>query len=170
MEKINIRKMALTGVLMALVILSIFFVKIPIPSGLGYIHIADSFILLSALLGPGYAFAAGGVGGMLADILAGYGTYAPWTLAVHGLQGLLMAILLPRMKKADARMFFILGLAISAATVVPGYYLAEVLMYGSWSTPLLGLPLNLIQVAAGSALGALLYVPSLKIFRNGQGK
>lgn len=163
MNTFNPRKLAIAGILMALVVLSILLIHIPIP--FGFIHVADSFILLSALLGPIYGAVVGGIGGMIGDLWLGFPAYAPWTLVIHSLQAIFMALALAKMGNMNYRMFFILGFVVSVITVVPGYYLADVLMYGSWGSPLIGIPLNLIQVTVGSGLGALLYLPFSKVLQ-----
>lgn len=164
MEKISINKLVVTAVLMALIIVAIFFIKIPI-AGTGYVHIADSFILLSAFLGPLYGFLAGGVGTLLADVLAGYAVYAPWSLVVHGLQGLLMALAIRKMSNLDVKMFFILSFVISTVTVVLGYALAEFVISGSLAIAMATLLPNVLQVAIGSIIGAILFTPFQKILK-----
>lgn len=169
MNKLDIRKIVTTGLLMALVVVAIFFIKIP--AGNGYIHIADSFILLSAMLGPFYGLVAGGVGTMLADILTGYAAYAPWSLVVHGLQGLLMALAIRKLlSRPDPKMFFILGFVISVLTVVLGYGVAEWVMSGSFQVALATVLPNMLQVTVGTIVGALLYMPFRKILELGRSK
>lgn len=52
----------------------------------GFVNLGDCFVLLSGwLLGPWWGGAAGGIGSMLADLLLGYGHYAPGTLIIKGL-------------------------------------------------------------------------------------
>lgn len=163
MEKVNVRSLVFSAILAALVIVSIFFVKIPM-IGQGYVHIADSFILLSAMLGPLYGFLVGGIGTMLADLLAGYAVYAPWSLIVHGLQGVLMALLIVKMTDLTMIKFFIGGLVISFLTVVLGYALVEyVLSGGQMALALATIPINFLQVLVGTAVGTALYGPIKKL-------
>ena len=154
-KKIDVKKLALAGVLMALVIVSILFIKVPIPYG--YAHIADSFILVSGVLGPFYAFVVGGIGAMIADIIVGYLVYAPWSLVVHGLQGIAMALLLLKLKKPNYVIFFIASMVVSTLTVVVGYALAELAISGTVAAALATLPINLLQVFIGSIIGTALY-------------
>lgn len=54
----------------------------------GYVNIGDTVVLLSGVLfGPLTGLAAGGLGSALADLLLGYGFWAPWTLLIKGLEG-----------------------------------------------------------------------------------
>lgn len=163
MEKVNVRSLVVSAILAALVIVSIFFIKIPM-IGQGYVHIADSFILLSALLGPFYGFLVGGIGTMLADLLAGYAIYAPWSLMVHGLQAILMALLIGKVADLTWVKFFIGGLVISFFTVVLGYAVVEyILSGGQMALALATIPINFLQILAGTAVGTALYGPIKKL-------
>lgn len=163
MEKINVRSLVVSAILAALVIVSIFFIKIPM-IGQGYVHIADSFILLSALLGPFYGFLVGGIGTMLADLLAGYAIYAPWSLMVHGLQAVLMALLIGKVADLSWVKFFIGGLVISFLTVVLGYAVVEyILSGGQMALALATIPINFLQILVGTAVGTALYGPIKKL-------
>ncbi len=162
MEKVNVRSLVVSAIFAALVIVSIFFIKIPM-IGQGYVHIADSFILLSAILGPFYGFLVGGIGALLADLLSGYAIYAPWSLIVHGLQGLLMALLIVRIADLTWIKFFIGGLIISFLTVVLGYAFVEYLLSGGqMALALATIPINFLQILVGTAVGTALYGPIKK--------
>ena len=78
----KIRTMVTAAVLAALSCVATMVVQIPSPMN-GYVNLGDCFVLLSGwLLGPWWGAAAGGIGSMLADLLLGYGHYAPgWTSA-----------------------------------------------------------------------------------------
>lgn len=159
MEKLNVRSLVVSAILAALVIVSIFFIKIPM-IGQGYVHIADSFILLGALLGPFYGFLVGGIGALLADILAGYAIYAPWSFIIHGLQAVLMAVYILKVADLTWIKFFIGGLIISTLTVVLGYAVVEyVLSGGQMAMALATVTINFLQILVGTALGAALYGP-----------
>ena len=163
MEKVNVRSLVISAILAALVIVSIFFIKIPM-IGQGYVHIADSFILLGALLGPFYGFLVGGIGALLADLLSGYAIYAPWSLMVHGLQAILMALLIVKIADLTWIKFFIGGLVISFLTVVLSYALVEyILSGGQMALALATIPINFLQILVGTAVGTVLYEPIKKL-------
>jgi len=162
MEKVNVRSLVVSAILAALVIVSIFFIKIPM-IGQGYVHIADSFILLGALLGPFYGFLVGGVGALLADLLAGYAVYAPWSLIIHGLQGVFMALIIAKVADLTWLKFFIGGLIVSVVTVVFGYAVVEYLLSGGqMALALATIPINFLQVLVGTTVGTALYGPIKK--------
>lgn len=163
MEKVNVRSLVFSAILAALVIVSILVIKIPMPlPGQQYMHIGDSFILLSALLGPLYGFLVGGVSTLIADFLVGAGIYAPWSFIIHGLQGLLMAYVIIKVKDINPLKFFIFSIIVSFVTVVLGYALVEYFFTGTIIAASASVPFNTLQIIAGSAIGALLYVPFKK--------
>ena len=74
---------------------------VQIPSPLNwFVNLGDCFVLLSGwLLGPWWGAAAGGIGSMLADLLLGYGHYAPGTLVIKGLMALVGALVFKALGK-----------------------------------------------------------------------
>ena len=90
----KIRTMVTAAVLAALSCVATMVVQIPSPMN-GYVNLGDCFVLLSGwLLGPWWGAAAGGIGSMLADLLLGYGHYAPGTLIIKGAMALVAALVL----------------------------------------------------------------------------
>lgn len=160
MEMKNTKRIAVGAILIALVIVSIFFLKIP--TFTGYIHLGDTFIYLGAMLGPGLGFLIGGISTAVADLAAGYPSYALWSLFIHGAQGLLFALYYRSIKDITKVKFILGAFIIGLCTVVPGYYLAESLMYGSFASSLVGIPLNSLQVLVGSILSGLIFIPLKK--------
>ncbi|PKM95484.1 MAG: hypothetical protein CVU84_05300 [Firmicutes bacterium HGW-Firmicutes-1] len=91
MNRINVKTIAYTGIMMALVFLGTSFIKIPTPITGGYIHLGDGFVLLSGLiLGPVFGAFAAGMGSALADIMGGY---VPWALPTFLIKGCMAAII-----------------------------------------------------------------------------
>lgn len=85
------KKITFGGLMIALVFVTTFSVKIPIPFTQGYIHAGDSMIFVAAvLLGWKYGALAGGIGSALADILGGYANWAIPTLLIKALMGALV--------------------------------------------------------------------------------
>lgn len=77
--------------MIALVFVTTFSVKIPVPFTQGYIHAGDSMIFIAAiLLGWKYGALAGGVGSALADALGGYANWILPTLLIKTLMGALV--------------------------------------------------------------------------------
>ncbi|HBF66016.1 MAG TPA: ECF transporter S component, partial [Clostridium sp.] len=79
------------GLLVALVTISTMVFQIPVSATQGYIHLGDSMILLiSVFFGAKYGMVAGGVGSAMADLLSGYGHWAPFTFIIKGIMGYLI--------------------------------------------------------------------------------
>lgn len=76
-------KIVITSLFAALICVSTMLVQIPIPATGGYANLGDGVILICAfLMHPLYAVIAAGLGSFLADILAGYVSYALGTLII----------------------------------------------------------------------------------------
>ena len=87
----RVRKLALGGLFSALVLLATWQLKVPLP--VGYIHLGDGVIFLSAMLLGNYAALIAGVGSALSDLLAGWPQYIAATFVIKALMGLLAASL-----------------------------------------------------------------------------
>ena len=73
---------------MALTCIATMLIQIPIP--LGYAHLGDSVILITAyLFGPVVGALAGGIGSAMADILTGYPVWAVPTLLIKTIMPLI---------------------------------------------------------------------------------
>ncbi|NLT95959.1 MAG: ECF transporter S component [Clostridia bacterium] len=88
MEPNRTKKITFGGLMIALVYVTTFSIKIPVPFTQGYIHAGDSMIFIAAiLLGWKYGALAGGIGSALADILGGYANWALPTLIIKSIMG-----------------------------------------------------------------------------------
>lgn len=86
-SSVKLRRLVLTGMLAALTY--VFTAYLHVPTGSGYTHAGDGIIFLAAsILPPGYAMAAGAIGGALADGLSGYAVWIPATIVVKALTAL----------------------------------------------------------------------------------
>jgi uncharacterized repeat protein (TIGR04002 family) len=146
--KKNFSKFALAGLFTALIFVATAYLpRIPIGSG-GYIHVGDTVIYLAASFLPKrLAMFAGGLGGALADVLSGFALWAPFTLIIK------IGLVLPFTDRTEKLLCVRNVAALFAAFPVTmgGYYVAEWIMTGSKSVPLVSLPYNALQ-AAGSAV------------------
>ena len=114
---------------------------IPIGSGGGYFHLGDTLIYLSASLLPKpYAIAAAIVGGGLADLL----TAPAWAIYTVIIKALICIAFTSKSKKIIC-LRNILALILGCFITVSGYYLAEAIMFGSFTSPLLSVMGNLLQ-------------------------
>ncbi|MGJ7044052.1 ECF transporter S component [Thermoanaerobacterium thermosulfurigenes] len=154
MKENSLKKLVYIALMTALIAVGTMVIQIPTPYTKGYINIGDSFIFLSAtILGPFAGFVSGGIGSALSDLLSGYALWAPWTLVIKGLEGLIVAVLL---KKEDKS--FIVQIAVfvlAASWMVLGYYIGGAFMYGS-KAALADVPGNILQGIGSVIIGSVL--------------
>jgi len=85
------KRLTFGGLMVALVFVTTFSIKIPVPFTQGYIHAGDSMIFIAAiLLGWKYGAIAGGVGSALADALGGYANWVIPTIIIKTIMGALV--------------------------------------------------------------------------------
>ena len=153
----DIRLLARIALLIALVAVATLVLRIPMPATEGYINVGDAIIVAGALLFGGFAAGlAGGLGSALADGLGGYAHWAPFTLMIKGVEGLVIGALCQWVKPDLGRLRGRLiagGLAgVGLLWMVVGYFLVELLLY-SLGPALASLPGNLLQAVASLVLG-----------------
>lgn len=118
-----------------------------IPAGVGYLHIGDAVVYLSAVLLPhGYAACAAAIGAGLADLTSGYALWIPATVVIKALTVFCFSRGRVICKKN------LLALLAAAALCVGGYYVWEAIVYHSVAAPLVSLGGNLLQAAASAVL------------------
>lgn len=152
------KRIAFMALFTALVTVATFVIQIPSPAGQGYINIGDTMIFLcAALFDPLFALVAGGLGSALADLFSGFAAYAPFTLAVKGLEGLFAALLVRLFKKTKMPFFVncTASMAVGGLWMSVGYCLAETVMFG-WTLGVANMPYNLIQAGINLVLGVAL--------------
>lgn len=148
--KTGVLGIAVSAIMAALVCVATVIVQIPNPATRGYINIGDAMIFVSALtFGSFVGGIAGGVGSALADVVSGYGLYAPFTLVIKGLEGVLAGLITNR-KNVTRDM---LAVAIAGSEMVFGYFFSEfyLLQFG-WAA-LTEVPGNIFQIVAGGVIG-----------------
>jgi len=136
--------------------------QVPLPTR-GYINLGDVAIVFTAItLGPFSAALAGGLGTALADLLSGpYAFWAPISLVVHGLQGLLVGLIVQlRPRKI---LFQILAGIVGVIVMAGGYLTAGVFLQGAGAA-LTDLPFNLLQGAVGVILGILVSAAVIRAY------
>lgn len=149
------RDLAAAAVFIALAFVVTRYTVIPIPQTKGYFNLGEVVIYIAALtFGPAVGGLAGGVGSALADLAGGYLQFAPLTLVIKGIEGILVGRL------AGAGTAGRLRATIAGGSwMVAGYFLAEVIFarpLGIAPTPLTAVaaaaaevPFNIVQVAVG---------------------
>src|SRR6056297_823212 len=104
----KVKKLVYTALMAAIVAVVTMAVPLPTPAG-GIYNIGDSMVMLGAiLLGPIPGALAGGIGSFLADMILGYTQWAPWTLVIKALEGLIVALIVHKVYfKRDSKRFII---------------------------------------------------------------
>jgi uncharacterized membrane protein len=148
------RILAVTAMMTAVVFVLTSIVRVPTPAK-GYIHLGDVGVFFAAFaFGPWIGGIAGGLGTGLADIVGGFPLWAPFSLVIHGLQGLVVGWMSRRWQGAKG---LVLSALVGGMIVVIGYLAAGILLSGVGAA--VGeLPLNVIQVSAGAVVGVPLFV------------
>ncbi|MFA5562090.1 MAG: ECF transporter S component [Eubacteriales bacterium] len=174
MKNEKVKKLVVASLFAALICVATM-VHVPAPAPMqGYVHIGDSMVVLSALLlGPVYGTAAAGLGSMLADLLLGYGIYAPGTLLIKSLAALCAYLLwralkgkrMPLRRQRLPRLF-VAGLG-AAAVVLLGYFVYDLLLFGEGAA-LAGLIGNLLQGGFGVVIAMFGYETLRQVTALGQ--
>ncbi len=151
---VNIGRMTLIALMGALIFVLTALGRIPVPATGGYVHLGDAVITFTAYaFGPWVAMIAGGMGTAMADML-GYPQWAPFSLLIHGAQGLAMGWIV---QKRINTLTVILSVAIGAAIVVAGYFAAGTFLLGVGAAT--GeLLFNTLQGISGGVIGVPLYL------------
>lgn len=159
-NRLNIKKLSIYAVLISLTTLATMIITIPIPATKGYINIGDLLVMVSALLiGRKGGFVVGGLGSAMADVLLGYGHYAPITLVVKGIEGWLTGYLYEKSKTKSTRMPVI----VSGLWMATGYFIAEIFLYGKGA--IVSLPGNIVQGLACAALATVVFPMIERIYK-----
>lgn len=172
MAAVPVRRLTLAALSIALVTLATFVIRIPNPATQGYINLGDGLLFTLALVfGWRIGGLAGGVGSALADALGGYFIWAPWTLVIKGIEGILVgsiafwgirgrrdarnsgddqverdaesALAAPG-DRHPGRIAAFAAVLVGGAWMVTGYYLAGSVLFGGIAA-LTEIPGNLVQ-------------------------
>lgn len=148
----------------ALVTVATVVIAIPAPAG-GFLNVGDTVVLIAAAcLGPIGGMTAGGLGSCIADLILGYGMYAPFTLIIKGLEGLICGCLIKLFDKTLGKRYKnyiaqviagVFAMIIAALTMSSLYCIADGILYG-WGAAIVNAPINLLQGAIGITAGSVI--------------
>ncbi len=146
-------KLTIAALLMAInIVLSSF--GVPVPGG--HLYLNDVVICLaSILLDPLYAFAVGGIGAFLGDVLF-YPAPMFVSLVTHGLQAVVISVIAHKVWKDKPVLASLLGVIVGAVIMVTGYSLGRAYIYSTPEYAVLKLPFQILQAGVGAAAGMLL--------------
>ena len=154
-QQIPARRLTVTAVLMAMnIIMSTSFLSVPVPGG--HMYLNDVIIVTAAvLLEPFLAFLVGGVGAFIGDMLF-YPTPMFVSLAVHGLQAVVISLFVHRWMKARPAPASVVGAIVGWVICFTGYTLGRAFVYSTPAYAVAKLPFQILQTAVVSALALLL--------------
>lgn len=154
----EIKQMTLVGLLSAITFLITFY--FPIPLAFGYFNFSDAVIIFaSVFINPYAGFTVGMIGAGLADLMAGYSAFIPFTIIAKGAEALLAGYLYKAFKgKLKFLALYIGGLAM-ALLYIPAYMLIEGNVWAFIKTT----PFDVVQGLIGASLALILIVSSQKV-------
>lgn len=154
-NKIRTKDLTVTALLMALnIIMSTSVLSIPVPGG--HMYLNDVVIVTAAiLLEPFYAFVVGGVGAFIGDMLF-YPAPMFVSLAVHGLQAVIISLFVHRWMKEKPFQASLIGAAVGWVVTFTGYSLGRAFVYSTPAYAVAKLPFQILQTAVGSAVALFL--------------
>lgn len=143
------RRLPLYAVATALIVALSLLILIPVPGSNGFVSLIDAGIVVMGLLfGPGPGLAVGALSGALVDLLSGYAQWVPFSALVHGLQGYIVGLARGRATKDQV------GLLIASSVfMVVGYFISNIILYGTMATGIAGLLPDTFQTVIGLILG-----------------
>ncbi len=147
-------QIAFTAVMTAFIAATTIVIRIPVAPTSGYINLGDAAVIISGILfGPYIGAFAGGVGSALADLYFGYAHWAPFTLIIKGIEGLIIGM---AARRSNKKVILLLFSGIAGLEMVLGYFLVEIKLYGL-PAAISELPGNSLQLIA-AILGAIIAI------------
>lgn len=145
------KKLTINAMCIALTFVATAFINIrlPIMANGGLVHLGNVPLFLSAILfGKKTGAVAGAFGMGLFDLLSGWTAWAPFTFIIVGIMGYVVGSI------AEKKTTLWYSVAVLAALLIKiiGYYIAEVILYQNWATPLMSIPGNIIQVVVAGVI------------------
>ncbi len=148
----NIKRMTAAAVATAIIFI-VTRIYIPIPGGVGYIHLGDSFVYLFACVIPfPFNIIVASLGGALSDLTGEFAIYALPTFIIKGV----MAAMFNSNKKVFSP-HNIIAILPASLVLVLGYFLTETFLYDK-TLAISGLLFNGLQAAASGIIFVLLAV------------
>ncbi len=150
-----------TALLTALTAVATIIIQVPSVDG-GYTNLSDAVIFITAILmDPVAAMLVGGLGTFLADLLI-YPATMLYSLAFHGIEGLVVGLLVKLLPKKTGKIRYVLQsvyMLIGGLLMMIGYYFAKAYLYGTPASALISLWRNALQVGISIVVANVLLYP-----------
>lgn len=149
----------------ALVFAATSIIVVETPATKGFFNLGETMVYTAALLG-GYIVGsfAGGIGSALADLYLGYPHYAPGTLIIKGIEGLIVGFLALKIKRMNIKQWKAVSViaAIVAFGLVSGlgytYYRGETILYFLGQSYTFSIPEFLWPILGLALAGIIMYL------------
>lgn len=156
-QQTAVKDIVISGLLTALVFIATKFINIRLPISIngGLIHLGNVMLFLSAIVfGKKKGAIAGAFGMGLFDVVSGWMAWAPFTFIIRGVMGYIIGSI-ANIKGKDGNNFIynLVAVIIGGLWMIAGYYIAEVILYRNWYSPITSIPGNIIQIVIGAVLG-----------------
>jgi len=154
----ELKRICVAGLLMAMnIIMSSSIMSVPVPGG--HLYMNDIVICTaSILLGPVYAFAVGGIGAFIGDLLF-YPTPMFVSLVTHGLQAVVISVFAHYIWQQRKIISSGIGVTIGAIINVVGYSIGRAFIYSTPEYAVAKLPFQFLQAAVGAVMGMIIVYP-----------
>lgn len=158
MKRFSTFQIVITTLFAALICVATMVVRIPILATGGYANLGDGVILICAfLMNPLNAVIAAGLGSMLADVLAGYMSFAPGTLIIKAGVALIALLVYNWLSKRVKQPILAMAIAgvLAEAFMVLGYFAYEGIFLGMGMGAAGAISGNIGQGVVGVLVGCL---------------
>jgi len=151
-------RLASLAILIAVTTIFTYMIRIPTAPTRGYLNLGDVAIFFTAItFGPVSALITGGIGTALADIISGYAQWAPFTFFAHGMQGLVIGLIIFSRKTNNETgrigvVRLILAFLCASIVMAGTYFVTGGIMYG-FGAAVTEIPGNILQNVAGVLIG-----------------
>jgi uncharacterized membrane protein len=143
--------LAIAAIFAALVCVATISFVAYIPATSGYFNLGEPMIYVAALLfGPYVGGLAGGIGGSIADMIVA-AQFAPGTLVIKGVEGIIVGFLNRRLPKmANPSLSAAVAVVVGGLEMIAGYFLYENLILSySVAAAAAEIPFNVVQMLVG---------------------
>lgn len=160
MEQVKSLTITAIGIALVYVFTWLINIRLPFAPNGGLIHLGNVPLFIFAILfGRKTGAIAGGVGMGLFDLLSGWTAWAPFTFIIVAAMGYVMGLIT---EKKQGFLWYVVAMIAACAIKIGGYYIAEVILYGNWITPVTSIPGNLLQIGVAAVIVLIIIVPLKK--------
>lgn len=139
-------------------------IRLPFMGNGGLIHLGNVPLLVAGMLYGKKAGAIAGAFGMgLFDLMSGWTMWAPFTFVIVGTMGFVIGLIEEKRPFKANLANDVLAVIAAIIIKIAGYYIAEVILFGNFITPLGSIPGNIIQVGVAGII-VIVFIPALRKF------